>query len=234
MHNNNWSGEEGAALITNYILIDFENVQPKDLSVLDAEHFKIIVFVGASQKNIPVDLVAALQPMGTRAEYLQITGNGSNALDFHIAFYIGRLATQDPTAHFYIISKDTGFDPLVKHLKAKEILVRRLLGVSNLPLIDPTNKIMPVAQLRDVNNIPLMKSTNKKSSLEKIEMIIGNLQPRGTAKPRTLKTLSRTINSLFPKKLSDKELTSLINALKNKKYLTVSDTDKVSYTVLTS
>lgn len=218
-------------LISNYILIDFENVQLKDLSVFDAEHLKIIVFVGANQKKVPVELAKALQPFGSKAEYIQITSSGANALDFHIAFYIGWLVKQDSSAHFYIISKDKGFDPLIRHLKAKGIPVTRLLGVSNRPLVNPKNKIMPVAQLRDDNNIPLVKSTNKKSSSEKIEIIIENFQQRGSARPRTVKTLSSTINSLFPKKLSDKELTILINALKNKKFLTVSDTNKVSYTI---
>lgn len=211
--------------------MDFENVQLKDLSVFDAEHLKIIVFVGANQKKVPVELAKALQPFGSKAEYIQITSSGANALDFHIAFYIGWLVKQDSSAHFYIISKDKGFDPLIRHLKAKGIPVTRLLGVSNRPLVNPKNKIMPVAQLRDDNNIPLVKSTNKKSSSEKIEIIIENFQQRGSARPRTVKTLSSTINSLFPKKLSDRELTILINALKNKKFLTVSDTNKVSYTI---
>jgi hypothetical protein len=78
-------------LITNYILIDFENVQPKDPSVFDAEHLKIIVFVGANQKKVPVELAKALQPFGSKAEYIQITSSGANVLDFHIAFYIGWL-----------------------------------------------------------------------------------------------------------------------------------------------
>ena len=187
-------------MITNYILIDFENVQPKDLSVFDAEQFKIIVFVGASQKKLPIELAKALQPFGSKAEYIQITGSGSNALDFHIAFYIGWLVKQDSSAHFYIISKDKGFDPLIRHLKARGIPVSRLLGISNRPLANPKNKIIPVAQLRDENNSPLVKSTNKKSSSEKIKIIIENLQQRGSAKPRTVKTLSSTINSLFQKK----------------------------------
>jgi len=51
--------------------------------------------------------------MGERAEYVRISGNGSNALDFHIAFYIGQLAAHEPDAYFHIISKVTGFDPLI-------------------------------------------------------------------------------------------------------------------------
>lgn len=33
----------------NYILIDYENVQPADLAVLDQARFSVLVFVGASQ-----------------------------------------------------------------------------------------------------------------------------------------------------------------------------------------
>lgn len=195
-------------LRTNYILIDFENVQPKALSTIDAERFKIIVFVGASQKKIAIDSAAALQRMGSNVEYIKISGNGSNALDFHIVFYIGQFATQDPSAHFYIISKDTGFDPLIQHLKTKKISVTRS---------------------RDVSSISLTKLTNKKSAAEMIEITIANLQQRGASRPRTLKTLSSTINSIFQKQLSDKELDSLVKALRNKRIVTVSDT-KVSYT----
>ena len=214
----------------NYILIDFENVQPKELSNINIEPFKIKVFAGASQKKVPIALVNALQPMGSRVEYIQISGKGPNALDFHIAFYIGWIAKQDQTAHFYIISKDQGFDPLIKHLKAKGISVKRLPSVN--PLIAASHKIKSATKKNATSNTSLIKSTNKKSTAEKIQIIIENLEQRGAKKPRTVKTLSNTINSLFlPNKISDKELTSLIGALQNKKIITINDLKKVSYTI---
>jgi hypothetical protein len=57
-------------------------------------------------------------------------GNGTNALDFHIAYYIGRLAAKCPDAYFHIISKDTGFDPLIKHLKGQGISCQRSAAVT--------------------------------------------------------------------------------------------------------
>ena len=110
---------------TNYVLIDYENVQPEVLPGLDADHFKVLLFVGANQAKLSFDIVAAMQKPGARAEYIKMAGNGSNALDFHIAFYIGHLAAQDPAGLFHIISKDTGFDPWVKHLKSKKVSVVR-------------------------------------------------------------------------------------------------------------
>lgn len=56
---------------------------------------------------------------------IKLSGNGSNALDFHIAFYLGVLAVRDSAAYFHIISKDTGYDPLIRHLRAKNIKAHR-------------------------------------------------------------------------------------------------------------
>ena len=78
----------------HYILIDYENVQTKSLTVLQGtpnQAFRIMVFVGANQTKIPVELVSSMQSFGDKAEYVQITGSGKNALDFHIAYYLGAL-----------------------------------------------------------------------------------------------------------------------------------------------
>ena len=97
---------------TNYILIDFENVQPKNFEILKSYSFKIFIFVGANQTKVPFDLATAMQDFGEDAQYVKISGNGKNSLDFHIAYYIGQLSLKDPKGNYYIISKDTGFDPL--------------------------------------------------------------------------------------------------------------------------
>ena len=112
------------------MLIDYENVQPKNLEILENHPFKVFVFVGANQVKVPFDLAVAMQSLGKGAKYIKISGNGPNALDFHIAYYIGELASQDPKGYFHIISKDTGFDPLIKHLKTKNIRVLRENNVS--------------------------------------------------------------------------------------------------------
>jgi hypothetical protein len=196
-------------LKTNYVLIDYENVQPEAMAILSQEHFKVIVFVGANQTKITLDVATALQSMGERAAYIQISGNGPNALDFHIAYYIGQLAAQDPDAYFHIVSKDKGFDPLIKHLKTKKILSCR----SN-----------------DVSEIPLVKVANSKSPADKLAVIVSDLQRRGSAKPRAVKTLTSTINSIFQKQLSEEELASLLAALEKQGVVIVNGT-KVSYSL---
>jgi len=190
-------------------LIDYENVQPAALSVLNQQHFKVIVFVGASQAKVTYEVASALQQMGNKAEYVKISGNGSNALDFHIAFYIGQIAAQEPDAYFHIVSKDTGFDPLIQHLKSKKIFSCRSKSVADIPIVKAANSISPA---------------------EKLDVLIGDLQRRGTSKPRTLKTLTSTINSLFLKQLAEQELELLLNELQKKGVVHVAGT-KVTYSL---
>jgi hypothetical protein len=150
-----------------------------------------------------------MQKLGGRAQYIKIAGNGNNALDFHIAYYIGKLAAEDTTAYFHIISKDAGFDPLIHHLKAKKI---------------------GAVRSKAIEDIPLLKAANSKSAPEKIAVVVNNLLQRGASKPRTVKTLSSTISSLFQKQLGDTEVASLLAELEAQNMIVINDT-KVSYTL---
>lgn len=192
---------------TNYVLIDFENVRPNNLELLSKHPFKVFVFVGANQAKIPYDLAAAMQQLGDDGVYVKIGGSGKNALDFHLAFYVGELAAKDPKAYFHIISKDTGFDPLIKHLKARGIQIQRE---------------------KDLAEIPVLRVSTATNIDEKIDAIVKNLAARGHSRPRKEKTLANTINSLFTKKLEEKELKSLVNELQKRKYIAVSE-GSVSY-----
>lgn len=194
---------------SNFVLIDYENVQPEAMSALVEEHFNVIVFVGANQAKVSFEVASALQQLGDRAQYIKISGNGSNALDFHIAFYIGELASRHPNAFFHIVSKDTGFDPLVQHLKTRKILASRS---------------------KSVVDIPIVKAASSKSPSERIEIVVADLKRRGAAKPRTVKTLSSTIQAIFQKQLSDDEVTALVSGLSKKGVVKISGT-KVAYSL---
>lgn len=196
---------------TNYILIDFENVQPKNLEILKGHDFKVIVFVGANQTKISFDLAVAMQNLGSTAEYIKIDGNGPNALDFHIAFYIGQISAIDNNCYFHIISKDSGFDPLIRHLKTKKIYAQRE---------------------KDITEIPLLKISDSKSLEERVDAIVEFLKSRGTSKPRTITTLSNSINSLFMKKLEAEALAALLEELIKRKVV-LKNGNKVSYHIPT-
>ena len=52
----------------NYILIDYENVQPADLTLLQGQPVRVKVFLGSHQTEIPVSLASAIQVLESNAE----------------------------------------------------------------------------------------------------------------------------------------------------------------------
>lgn len=113
------------------LLVDFENVQQLDFAHL-ADSFQIHIFVGAGQKNIPVDLVIKAHSLGDRLHWHQINSAGVNALDFFIAYQLGRMVEQSSKLVCVILSKDKGFDPLVRHLNQNNIACQRVNCLSEL------------------------------------------------------------------------------------------------------
>lgn len=192
---------------TNFVLIDFESVQPASLEPLGHDHFKLLVFVGASQAKVSFDIADSLQRLGSRAEYIKISGNGPNALDFHIAYYIGKLAAAEPAAYFHIISKDTGFDPLVQHLKTNGIFAGRV---------------------KSIGDIPLVKASAAKTPAERVQVAVTWLKQTKASKPRLVKTLSSSIASLFQKQLAEDEVATIVQTLAEQGHLVVTGS-KVTY-----
>lgn len=192
---------------TNFVLVDFENVQPKDIGLLKDGPFKVKVFLGPNQSKVPVTLAAALQSLGESAEYIILETAGNNALDFHIAYYIGALSAIQPTAFFHIISKDSGFDPLLKYLKGRKIFAQRSTCIADIPYFKPSLPVAPKAQ---------------------VEAVIADLVRRKASKPRTQKTLLSTLNALFKKELSEQQLAALFAELCKRGVVKVEGT-RVSY-----
>lgn len=183
-------------------------MQPASLSLLAADHFKLKLFVGATQNKLPFDLVTAMQRMGERAEYVKIAGVGPNALDFHIAYYIGRLSCDEPGAFFHIISKDSGFDPLIQHLKDQKIFCGRWPSLEEIPAV---------------------RTTHIRTPDERARVFFGRLQLPNATRPRTEKTLRSSVGAHFQKQLTDAEVSAVIGALEALSYLSIIE-GKVVYT----
>jgi hypothetical protein len=145
-----WTSRKDTPVKTNYVLIDYESVHASSLEQLSDDHFNVLVFVGANQPNVPIKLAQSLQPLGPRAHYIKISRQGRNALDFHIAYYIGQLTVKEPSAYFHIISKDKGFDPLIQHLRSNKIFVFRHMAVADIPILKMSNsKLTQAATIGD-------------------------------------------------------------------------------------
>jgi hypothetical protein len=124
----------------NLLLIDYENVHKIDLSDLD-DSYRAIIFVGAQQNPPKAASKKATAHRFARVDFHKIEGNGKNALDFHIAFHLGRTFETAPDTSCIVLSKDKGFDPLLSHLNKNGLRCRRVNSIEEL-LPEPIERVI--------------------------------------------------------------------------------------------
>ncbi len=207
----------------NYVLIDYENVQVQSLALLKDEQFSVRVFLGPNNTKLPVELVVTMQELGSRAEYIALETSGSNALDFHIAYYLGVLAAADPAGFFHIISKDTGFDPLIRHLRSRKIFVARSVSIEEMPCFKVT--VMPLESKT--------QTAATVSTEELLRLAVDDLIKRKDKKPRTPKALRSTIHARCGINLPGSEIDAVWTTLLRRGYVKING-EQVSYALPTS
>ena len=168
------------------LFVDLENVQRVDLSLVPADA-RVMIFYGITQKKLPEELVVQAQPLGPRLQWIKISGQGPNALDFHIAFYLGQELAHSPTSECAILSRDAGFDPLTRHLQALGRTCRRVTLLK-----DAFSVVQPVTNEHFTRLLALLKK-------EKVP-------------PVKRKSLAGKVKSWFPR-LTECELLALIQRL---------------------
>jgi hypothetical protein len=253
-----------ATMTRAYLLVDFENVQPSTLGTHvspESEESFVKVFAGAQQSKIDLSLAQALQALGPRAEYIQIAGTGKDALDFHIAYYIGRLAVQHPGSAFTILSKDTGFDPLIKHLEQHQIRCQRVQAIDGKEPIAKASpgkaaaklppktvakanakapKKVAVETLSKAQCIPQRASPNKGASAQdelqlttgKFNEIVQRLVGLKDARPGNLKTLRSSLMTWSKPPLSAAQIDVIVEKLQSQNLVKITGS-KVAYTLST-
>jgi hypothetical protein len=208
--------------MTSYVLVDFENVQP-DLSTLAGTPYQVKVFFGAKQQEgrVPFKLVDAMIALGSNVEAVKILRSGSNAVDMHIAYYVGRLIEKEPNASIHIISGDTDFDPLVEFLKTRGVSCKRAKSVADLakhaePVRHAPQRSRP-APAKAHKATPARKPHDPRldSVMKQLHSLSG--------KPATRKKLAQTIANYFRQHrepLADSAVEHLIDELIRLKYVT--------------
>ena len=220
------------------MLIDYENVQVKSLELLQADNFRVYIFLGTNNTKLSRDLAVAVQSMGARAKYVELSSQGPNALDFYIAYYLGQLVLQEPSGFFHIISKDKGFDPLLEHLRTRSVLSSRSASIDTMPCfavkpsIDPLTltSIPEAKEVKPVAPIPPNPSANKVAVLQsdQFQLALDNLVAQKAKRPATVKTLLNAIHARIGKNRPSADAQAVREELINRKYVIVNGL-KVTY-----
>ncbi|MFV8570244.1 PIN domain-containing protein [Marinobacter sp. SBS5] len=99
-----------------WAFIDYENVGNLGKVNL-TEYERVIVFLGAKQPKL--DFMDTKYDKPINMVVIQLKATQANNLDFHLAYYLGKFDAQaDRAVAFEVISNDSGFSPLIAHIKS--------------------------------------------------------------------------------------------------------------------
>ena len=107
-----------------HVLVDYESVQPslEALAKLAPGFTDVWLFYGPHQAK----QAQAFAGSNERVTLVPRSGKGSNALDFHIAFYLGYVAAKHPDAQLVVVANDRGYDPMLAHARMLRFDARRV------------------------------------------------------------------------------------------------------------
>ena len=144
-----------ASVPGTHVLLDYENVQPSDaeLRALVPDVDQVWVFHGPHQREVEKRFAS----FGTGATAVPISKSGKNALDFHLSFYMGYIASRNPDSKMVVVANDKGYEPMLEHAKAMGFEVRR----------QSHGEVTPPAKRAAAKKVAAKKATAKKVAAKK-------------------------------------------------------------------
>jgi hypothetical protein len=217
---------------TNHVFVDFENVHSVDLAIFAIEAFQFTLLLGAKQKQLKVELVSELLKHAAAVRLIRLESSGKNALDFSLAFYLGQAVVGDPTGSFHIISKDKGFDPLIEHLRAKQIMAQRHDDFTSLGFLTPAAGIIKAPEPAPVSAEKIHQGATRppKTTNDRWSELVGHLESYGPNRPSSKIKLVRDVVSYFAKQgITAAEAKGLINQLRQRGLIAIDGKGAVTY-----
>lgn len=203
--------------IQHFVFVDFENVPNVDLGLVAGKSVHVTLLIGKNQKKLDLGLVQQIHRLATQVELLEVGASGHNALDLTLAYYLGRAVQRTPDAQFSIVSKDTDFDPLHRHLLAGKIKVTRCDSFAELPFLPRLRK-------------PVVGATAAKPPEDRRAKVIAQLtNPSTRNRPSSRKALLAHIKTGLGKESSDAKVEDIVRELLEDKTLATDPKGKVSY-----
>ncbi len=194
----------------HHVFVDCENIHPVDAALIGAESFHFTFLLGAQQTKLDVALVEKLMAHAATVQLIRLTSSGRNALDFALAYYLGRAVLTNPTASFHIISKDNGFEPLVEHLRSQQLRVLRHDDFASLAV--PGRTKSPSAPSEDL-----------------LPRVLGHLRKNAATRPKRKKTLMSHLLAVCGKTATEADVVKLIEALSKDGHLSIGEKETVTY-----
>lgn len=195
---------------TNYIFVDYENVQEFDLDLIAGKPVKVFLLIGRQRKSLPLGLVRQIHRYHDQVQLIESQGASRNALDLVLAYHVGAQAKADPQGYFHVLAKDKDYDPLITHLRADGLRANREDLFSAIPV------------LIDVNRLTLP---------QRLKWVAERLQKIKANRPTRRKSLLAALHAMFHKKLPEEEVQELLSAMLDQRLIELSPQGGVAYRI---
>jgi len=199
-----------AVIRTNYIFVDYENVQEVDLDLLAGKPVKVFLVVGHRRKTLPSVLARQIHQYHNQVSWIESEGASNNALDLVLAYQVGLQAKADPKGYFHILAKDKDYDALIKHLRSHDILASRD---------------------EEFSKIPVLVAMTRLSLEQRVAWLVERLRKNNASRPTRKKSLLTTIHAFCRKELSEAEVQQILTALVARKLIEITPQGGVTYRI---
>jgi PIN domain len=236
--------------LLHHVFVDYENVHQCVLSEVGSTTVMYTILMGAKQTKLDAALVEKLLAQAESVQLVRLTASGKNALDFTLAYYVGRAAIVHPGAQFHIISRDTGFDALIAHLQSRRINAQRHSDFQTLPFAEPPTAGSPYGVVRSApaallspkppkppksiapSAPPKSEGKPRERSLSAAEIkdyVVDHLQTRTSNRPSRLKSLEAYLQGICGKKYPVLDLPGLIKSLCEEGHISLDERGSITY-----
>ena len=213
----------------NHVLVDFENVHHIDLSVIGAKAVSLTILVGAKQTKLDAETVVKLFEHAASAQLIRLTASDKNAVDFALAYYLGRAVLADPGAYFHIVSKDSGYDPLIAHLASRHVRVRRHNDFSTLTFAAAVKPAPAAAAPAKPKAAPVAPTSARTPAVDVMTLELERLRKHATNRPKKKKTMLSHLKANLGKQATEAQAAKLLDKLVKAGHVVIDDKENVTY-----
>ena len=215
----------------NHVLVDFENVHHIDPAIIGAKAVSLTILVGAKQTKLDAETVVKLFEHAASVQLIRLTASDKNAVDFALTYYLGRAVLADPTAYFHIISKDSGYDPLIEHLASRHVRVRRHNDFTTLTFAAPPKAAPAVPKPAKPKSAAAAPKTAAAGPPDPMNLVLDRLRKHTTNRPKKKKTLLSHLKANLGKDANDADAIQLLEKLIKAGRIALDEKEGVSYQV---
>ncbi|MGN0596209.1 MAG: PIN domain-containing protein [Ruminiclostridium sp.] len=135
-----------------FYFIDYENIGANGFNGIDIldENDTVILFYSENNCRLPFSLHKKIGESKASFQYYDIRTGARNAADFQLVTYLGFIIATNPNSEYTIISKDDGFNAVVRFWADKGITVYRSTNLFRQSMppkkVEPVEEVIPTVQ----------------------------------------------------------------------------------------